>query len=35
MITLNSKVTLKEPAIDDRTYAVVNMFQDYEVEEES
>lgn len=34
MITLNSKVTLKAPAIDDRTYTVVNLFQDYEVEEE-
>ena len=34
MITLNSKVTLKAPAIDDRTYTVVNLFQDYEVDEE-
>ena len=34
MIKLNDKVTLKSPAIDNRTYAVVNMFQDYEVEEE-
>ena len=34
MITLNDKVTLKSPAIDDRTYTVVNLFQDYEVDEE-
>ena len=34
MITLNSKVTLKSPAVDDRTYTVVNLFKDYEVEEE-
>ena len=34
MIKLNDKVTLKSPAIDNRTYAVVNMFQDYEAEEE-
>ena len=34
MITTNSKVILKFPAIDDRIYTVVNLFQDYEVEEE-
>ena len=34
MITLNDKVTLKSPAIDNRAYTVVNLFKDYEVEEE-
>lgn len=34
MITLNSKVTLKSPAIDDRIYTVVNLFNDYDFLEE-
>ena len=34
MIKLNDKVTLKSPAIDNRAYTVVNLFKDYEVEEE-
>ena len=34
MIKLNDKVTLKSPAIDNHTYTVVNLFQDYEVDEE-
>ena len=34
MITLNSKVTLKSPAIDDRIYTVVNLFTDYDFLEE-
>ncbi len=34
MITLNSKVTLKRPAIDDRIYTVVNLFTDYDFLEE-
>lgn len=34
MITLNSKVTLKNPAIDDRIYTVVNLFNDYDIIED-
>jgi len=34
MITLNSKVTLKTPAIDDRIYTVVNLFNDYDIIED-
>lgn len=34
MITLNSKVTLKSPAIDDRIYTVVNLFNDYDIIED-
>ena len=34
MITTNSKVILKFPAIDDRIYTVVYLFVDYEFIEE-
>ena len=29
-LKLNDKVTLAKPAIDDRVYTIVNLFEDYE-----